>query len=75
MKSNTHSLHIPKKNKVILGEFAHSCLENASVCDSLEKKRTKGSWDEELPSFAKGDIVGMKPQAADGKHLEETIDI
>lgn len=34
-KSNTHSLHIPKKNEVILGEFANSCLENASVCDSF----------------------------------------
>ncbi|XP_078373538.1 uncharacterized protein LOC144657116 [Oculina patagonica] len=35
MKGNTYSLHIPKANEVILGEFANSCLENASVCDNF----------------------------------------
>lgn len=35
MKGNTYSLHIPKANEVILGEFADSCLENASLCDNF----------------------------------------
>lgn len=35
MKGNTYSLHIPKANEVILGGFADSCLENASVCDNF----------------------------------------
>lgn len=35
MMDNTYGLHIPKANELILGEFADSCLENASVCDNF----------------------------------------
>lgn len=35
IKGNAYSLHIPKANEVILGEFADPCLENGSVCDNF----------------------------------------
>jgi len=35
IKDNSYSLHIPKGNEVILGQFADPCLESGSVCDSF----------------------------------------
>ena len=35
MKDNIHSIHIYKRNDLILGDFANPCLDNASVCSSF----------------------------------------
>lgn len=35
VKDNTHGMHIPKANELILGDFANPCLENSTVCSSF----------------------------------------